>query len=169
MMDDCLAGNLYRFHRDAIANYLADGGLMGTYVHHGYAQVIRTVEAYYHANKDMLCAEKRRELFPADRPVRTKTHEGVSTYYGVNARSRDSLVADNCIIEGELDHCIVFGGVRVEEGAKLENCIIMRGCTVGKDVRLSNVIADKDCCFSEGTMLIGSEKLPTVVPKGTEI
>ena len=169
MMDECFARNLYRFHRDAIAEYLANGGEMGTYVHHGYAQVIRTVEAYYRANRDMLCAEHRRSLFPADRPVRTRAHEGVSTYYGVTAASRDSLVADNCIIEGEIDHCVVFSGVRVEEGAKLENCILMRGCTVGAGARLRNVIADKDCTFSAGTMLIGSEKLPTVVPKGKEL
>lgn len=169
MMDDCYAKNLYRFHRDAIASYLADGGAMGTYVHHGYAQVIRTVEAFYRANKDMLCADKRRELFPAGRPVRTRTHEGVSTYYGEKAGSRNSLVADNCIIEGELSNSVVFSGVRVGEGAKLENCIVFSGCTIEDNVRLSNVIADKDCRFSAGTMLIGSEKLPTVVPKGKEI
>ena len=169
MMDDCFAENLYRFHRDAIARYRAVGGKMGTYVHKGYAQVIRTVEAYYRANKDMLCAEKRRQLFPAERPVRTRLQEGVSTYYGVNARSRNSLVADNCIIEGEIDNCIIFSGVRVEEGAKLENCIVMRGTVVGAGARLCNVIADKNCSFSEGTMLIGSERLPTVVPKGKEI
>ena len=169
MMDDCDARNEHRFHRDAIARYLAQGGVMGTYVHHGYAQVIRTVEAYYHANQDMLCAEKRRELFPADRPVRTRAHEGVSTYYGETASSHNSLVADNCIIEGELKNCIVFSGVRVEEGAKLENCIIMRGCTVKKNAHLCNVIADKDCSFSEGSMLIGSAKLPTVIPKGKQL
>ena len=169
MMDNCYAQNLYRFHRDAIAQYLADGGLMGTYVHRGYAQVIRTVEAYYRANKDMLIPEKRRELFPAGRPVRTRAQEGVSTYYGEMAVSRNSLVADNCIIEGELTNCIVFSGVRVEEGARLENCILMRGCTVEEGVRMCNVIADKDCRFSAGTMLIGSERLPTVVPKGKEI
>ena len=169
MMDDCFAKNLYRFHRDAIANYLAAGGEMGTYVHHGYAQIIRTVEAFYRANKDMLCADKRRELFPAGRPVRTRVHEGVSTYYGEKAGSRNSLVADNCIIEGELSNSVVFSGVRVGEGARLENCIVFSGCTIEDNVRLSNVIADKDCRFSAGTMLIGSEKLPTVVPKGKEI
>ena len=59
--------------------------------------------------------------------------------------------------------------MRVEEGAKLENCIIMRGCVVEKNVRMANVIADKDCIFSENTMLIGSAKLPTVVPKGKQL
>lgn len=169
MMDDCFAENLYRFHRDAIGRYLAEGGLMGTYVHRGYAQVVRTVDAYYKVNRDMLCADNRRTLFPVDRPVRTRAQEGVSTYYGVSAHSRRSLVADNCIIEGELDGCVVFSGVRVGEGAKLENCIVMRGSVIEPGARLSNVIVDKDCRISEGTMLIGSERLPTVVPKGTEI
>lgn len=169
MMDECFARNQNRFHRDAIARYLERGGKMGVYVHRGYARVIRTVEAYCQANMDMLDPVLRGQLFPADRPVRTKNHEGVSTYYGVNARSRSSLVADNCIIEGELDHCIVFSGVRVGEGAKLKNCILMRGTEVGRDARMTWVISDKDCRYTEGTVLIGSEKLPMVVPKGKHI
>ena len=169
MIDGADARNLHRFHKDAIATYLENGGKMGYYVHKGYAQVIRSVEAYNRCNMDMLDPAKRRELFPADRPVRTKTHEGVSTYYGVNAISRSSLVADNCIIEGEIENCIVFSGVRVGEGAKLKNCILMRGTTVGEHARLNNVIADKDCSFAIGTELTGSDKLPMVVPKGMKI
>ena len=49
---------------------------------------------------DMLNGEPRRQLFPAERPIRTRAHEEVSTYYGENAGSKNSLVADNCIIEG---------------------------------------------------------------------
>ena len=169
LMDECDARNRHQFHRDAMTEYLSRGGEMDLYVHTGYARIVRSVRAYDQANRDMLDAEKRHELFPVERPVRTRAHEGVSTYYGVNARSVNSLVADNCIIEGELDHCIVFSGVRVREGAKLENCIIMRGCTIEKNARLCNVIADKDCYFSENTMLIGSAKLPTVIPKGKEL
>ena len=169
MMDECDAKSLYRFHRDAIAVYLARGGKMGAYIHKGYAQVIRTVEAYYKTNMDMLCCDNRRQVYPADRPVRTKTHEGVSTYYGVKAKSHNSLVADNCIIEGEIENCIIFSGVRVGEGAKLKNCIVMRGNVIGPNADLSYVIADKDCSFAEGTVLRGSEKLPMVVPKGKKI
>ena len=169
LMDDCRAKNLYRFHKDAVAAFLAEGGRMGTYVHPGYAVAVRSVEAYYKASMDMLKPELRRQLFPADRPVRTKTHEEVSTYYGENAVSRNSLVADNCMIEGSIENCIVFSGARIERGASLRNCIIMRGGIVGEGAALDCVIADKYCSFSAGTVLTGNAKLPMVVPKGSRI
>ena len=169
MMDRCRAMNLYAFHNDAVRLFLSAGGRMAVYVHKGYADAIRTVDEYYTANRDMLDPVKRREVFPASRPVRTKTHEDVSTYYGESAVARNCLVADNCVIEGELENCIVFSGARVGKGAKIKDCILMRGCTVGEDAKLSFVIADKATSFSDGCVLTGSPKLPTVVPKNTRI
>ncbi len=169
LMERCRAENLYRFHRDGILTWLREGGKMKLYVHQGYARTIRSVEDYYEANKDMLCRQLRNQLFPADRPVRTRLHEGVSTYYGEDAASVNSLVADNCIIEGSVENCIIFSGVRIGKGAKLKNCIIMRGCHVGDWSELDCVIADKACDFAPGTILTGSSKLPMVVPKRTVI
>ena len=117
----------------------------------------------------MLKPECRRQIFPVDRPVRTKIHEEVSTYYGETAVSRNSLVADNCMIEGSIENCIVFSGARIERGAKLRNCIVMRGGIVGEGAALDCVIADKYCSFSAGTVLTGNAKLPMVVPKGSRI
>ena len=169
LMEYCHARNLYRFHRDGLGRFLAEGGRMGVAVHPGYAEMINSVEIYYRASRDMLDSDKRHELFPADRPVRTKNHEGVSTYYGEKAVSRNSLVADNCIIDGEIDNCIVFSGVRIGAGAKLKNSIIFRNNVIEENVELNYVIADKDCSFTAGTSLCGSEKLPLVVAKGKKI
>ena len=169
MMEESREQGLYRFHKDAIAQWLKEGGRMDVYVHHGYAALIRTVDSYYKANMDMLDPAIRHEVFPAARPVFTKVREEVSTYYGVGAFSRNSLVADNCIIEGSIENCIIFSGARIAPGAQLKNCIVMRGCTVGEHSSLEHVIVDKDCTFSPGTVLTASEKLPMVVPKGTNI
>ncbi|MBR1457743.1 MAG: glucose-1-phosphate adenylyltransferase subunit GlgD [Oscillospiraceae bacterium] len=169
LMDRCRAENLYLFHRDAMTKFLGDGCRMGVYIHPGYANAVRTVEQYYKASMDMLRSENRRQLFPANRPVRTKEHEEVSTYYGEHAAVHNSLVADNCIIEGEVENCILFSGVRIEPGAKLHDCIVMRGCEVGEGVELDCVIADKFASFAPGVKLVGSPKLPTVVPKRTKI
>ena len=118
---------------------------------------------------DMLDPEKRSQIFPESRPVRTRNMEGVSTYYGEDAVSVNSLVADNCIIEGSIESCIVFSGARIGKGAKLKNCIIMRGCTVGEGTELSCVISDKLAVFGAGVTLTGSPRLPIVVPKGGTI
>ena len=155
--------------RTRITLFLEQGGKMDVYLHPGYAKIIRSVDEYYEASRDVLTPAVRRELFPADRPVRTKIHEDVSTYYGEQAVSRNSLVGDNCIIEGEVEDCIIFSGCHIGPGAKLKGCIIMRNCTVESNARLEYVIADKEAHFSENCVLVGSPKLPTVVPKDGHI
>ena len=169
MMDRCRALDKYRFHQDAITMFLREGGKMGTYIHRTYARVIKDVDGYYAANMDLLNPVNRNSLFPASRPVRTKLESGVSTYYGTEAVSKNSLVADNCIIEGSLENCIVFTGVHVGKGAVLKNCIIMKDGVVGNDTHLDYVIADKDVTFSSNLAITGTQRLPIVVPKGSEV
>ena len=169
LMKSCQTDRLYRFHRDAIPLFLENGGKMNVYLHKSYGSAIRSVDDYYKANMDMLCGKKRREIFPAERPVRAKPHDEVSTYYGEEASAKNSLVADNCKIEGKLENCIVFSGARIAKGAQLKNCILMRGCTVGEGANLSNVIVDKNSSIAPGVTLTGSEKLPVVVPKFSKI
>lgn len=169
MMDHAREHGLHRFHRDVLLNWIRDGGDMDVYIHSGYAALIRTVDSYYRANMDMLDPAVRRGLFPADRPVYTKIREEVSTYYGEQSSSRNCLVADNCIIEGSIENCIVFSGARIARGARLRNCIVMRGCTVGADAALDFCIVDKDVSLSPGTVLTGGAKLPFVIPKGSRL
>ncbi len=169
MMSSCAASNRYHFHRDAIADYLASGGKVNVCFHRGYGKRIMSTEAYYRASMDMLRAEKRAELFPPERPVRTKTHEDVSTYYAEGSGAKNSLVADGCIIEGELEDCIVSSDVRIHRGAKLSGCVLMRGTEIGEGVIMKNVVADKLSSVSPFQTIMGSEKLPVVLPKGTKI
>ena len=169
MMNDCKYSNLYSFHRHAVTDFLSAGGVMDIYLHHGYAAAIRTVDIYFKASMDMLNSANRSELFPASRPVRTKNREEVSTYYGEHADAENCLIADNCIIDGELENCIVFSGVRIGQGSKLRNSIIFSKCVLEQDTTLDYVIADKYSVFSPGTKLIGTVKLPVLVPKGSTI
>lgn len=165
MMDKCRELDQYRFHRDGLKTYLANGGKINVYVHRGYASTIRTVDDYYKASMDMLKKEYIFQIFPADRPVRTKHLEGVSSYYGEDARASNSLVADNCIIEGSIENCIVFSGARIAKGSSLRNCIIMRNCVVESGCDLSYVIADKSVTFRKNVKLAGAPTHPIVIGK----
>jgi len=169
LMDRCAAENRRHFHLDAIAGYLERGGRIGIYMHGGYAAAITTSAEYFTANMDMLDGKKRASIFPADRPVRTKNHEEVSTYYGEDACCVNSLVGDGCIVEGAVRNSILFSGARVDHGASLEGCIVMRGGVVGENAQLKYVIADKYTELSPYITLTGSPKLPIVVPKSSKI
>lgn len=169
LMDKCKAGDMHRFHHDAITMFLRQGGKMMTYVHRDYARIIQNVDGYFAANMDCLNALNRASIFPKDRPVRTKEDAVVSTYYGERASCINSLVADNCRIEGTLVNCIVFPGVKIGVGAELRNCIIMKDSVVGAGTRLEYVIADKSTGFTSGLTLLGTSNLPIVVPKNAKI
>ena len=169
LMETSHKESLHRFHKDTLTAWLNNGGKMDLYIHHGYTALIRSADSFYKANMDMLDNDIRHELFPVERPVFTKIREEVSTYYGAGSYSRNSLVADNCIIDGSIENCIVFSGARIRPGAKLKNCIVMSDCIVESNCVLDHCIIDKDCSFSAGTVLTGNDRLPVIVPKGAQI
>ncbi len=164
------AGDSGKVHfRDGLRWCQASGRRLGAFFHTGYSAQISTVQEYYKANMDMLDAEKRASLFPAARPVRTKERADVSTYYGMEAKTHNCLVADGCYIEGELDHCILSRGVRVSKGASLKHCVVMQDSIIGEGARFQYVISDKDVSVGAGMTLTGSPQLPLVIPKGSRL
>ena len=169
IIDRCDNALYHKFHRDGLGGLLSAGGRIGIYMHNDYAVHISSVNGYYKASMDMLDHDKRNQLFPEARPVRTKGRSDVSTYYGDQAVSKNSLVADGCIIEGSLENCVIFRGVRVGAGAVLKNCIIMQDTVVSDGVELNYVISDKDAFISKDVTLSGSPRLPLVLPKGSKV
>ncbi len=170
LMDYCSDAVHNHFHRDALANYLANGGKIAIYAHNQYARRITSVRDYYDASMELFQPQMLAELFPADGlPIRTKERSEVSTYYSDTAKVHASLVADGCYVEGELDHCILFRGVQIAKGAKLKNCIIMQDTVIQEGAALSCVIADKDCVITENSLLAGTDRIPLVIPKGEKV
>ena len=165
LIEWCSSNGKLHFHRDALTHYLSEGGTVGLYLHKGYTARICSVSNYFSANMDMLKAEYRSDLFSDENPVYTKGRSSASTYYGENSSAKNSLVADGCYIEGELENCVLFRGVRVKKGAKLKNCVIMQDTIVGENASLSYVISDKYTVFSNNLVLSGSHLLPIIVPK----
>lgn len=169
LIDWCSANGKMHFHRDALSHYLENGGRVELYRHKGYCAQICSVADYYRSSMDMLKQSLRNELFPEKRPVYTKGRSSVSTYYSEQASAKNSLIADGCFVEGQLENCVLFRGVKVGKGAKLKNCVIMQDSVIGENVMLDCVISDKDTVFSNSLTLIGSKILPITVPKGKNI
>lgn len=168
-MDWSQANGRLHFHQDALAHYFKTKGKIGIYIHKGYARRICSVGDFYNSNLDMLYPDLRSELFPKDRPVYTKGRSSVSTYYSESSRVKNSLVADGCFIEGEVENCVIFRGVKIGKGAKIRDSIIFQDTVVGDGVELTCVICDKDVQLSSGLTLTGNRRLPLTVPKGKKL
>ena len=162
------AGRLH-FHRDALNYAMQQGWQIAAAVHSGYGLHLMTAADYFRANLDMLDPDKRASLFPADRRVLTRVRSDTSSYYSDTAHVKNSLIADGCFIEGDVENCVLFGGVRVKPGASLRNCIVLNDTVIGEGAELNCVISDKNAALSPYLSLSGSALLPLLIPKGSRL
>ncbi|MCL1806632.1 MAG: glucose-1-phosphate adenylyltransferase subunit GlgD [Oscillospiraceae bacterium] len=142
---------------------------MTAYIHKGFSTRPQSVADYFKQTMALLKPDVRKDLFNRKRPIKTKLRDEASTYYAPESHVKRSVVADGCIIKGELEDCIVFRGVTVEKGAKLSNCILMQDTVIREDVDLSFAITDKEVEVTKGRILKGHESYPIAISKGSVV
>ena len=161
--------NRLHFHQDAMTHAMEEGCRVAIFLHDGYAMHITSEADYFRANMDMLDPDKRRTLFVPGRRIATRARSDVATYYGDGSCVKNCLVADGCRIEGKVENSVLFGGVTIGAGAEVRNCVILNDTVIGENTSLNCVISDKNVRLSPYLALSGSEQLPLVIPKGSEI
>ena len=132
----------------------------------GFARVIDSLQSYYGLSMELLEPEVQRALFDPSRPVLTKIQDDMPAIYGLNSVVQNCLVADGCVIKGEVRGSVLFRGVVIEEGAAVRNCVLMPGTYVSAGVTLESVIADKAVFFKPGNTLMGAANFPVYLGKG---
>ena len=166
VMDSISLGKRH-FMADVIASNLDSMKIIG-YEYKGFYAGITSLQAYYDSNMKMLDADIRHEVF-GDRSVFTKIRDSAPTKYGNSAIVKNSLIADGCIIEGEVENSIIFRNVKVARGTVVKNSIIMQNTVLGENSTLNCIIADKNVVIKDRKVLSGSENHPFYIGKGIMI
>lgn len=157
--------NYHSFNRDILSRNLKNLKVYG-YNFKGYFGNICDLKSYYNVSKDLLKKEVREELF--NRPghaIYTKVRDSAPTKYGEDAKVCDSLIADGCIIEGEVRNSIIFRGSKIKKGCVVENSILMQDTLVEENITLKHVITDKNVQIKFKKELCGSDEYPIYVKK----
>lgn len=165
LVDQALSRGSRDLYADVLLPAIQAGSLkiMG-YEENSYYRRVETIRGYFNLSLDLLKPEVRDALFGKN-PVFTKTRDSVPTIYRSGAKVTNSLIADGCVIDGEVENCVLFRGVRVGKGAKLKNCVIMQDSYIEDDVELENVIFDKEVTIRSHGRLIGQSQYPIVIGK----
>ena len=142
---------------------------VNVYEHEGVALFNESVEEYFANSLSLISKDIRKDLFGAAHPVYTKVRDRVPTYYGENSEIEDCLVADGCMLDGEVENSILFRQVTVEKDAEVEDCIIMNDTVIGEGAKLKYVILDKNVTVSAGAKLYGTKKAPVYIKRGETV
>ena len=162
-----IARNLFHMDRDLVLGQWQKGNLsINVYQHEGVALYNDSVEEYFRNSMALIDKDVRHDLFGGNHPVFTKVRDRVPTYYGEDCEVENCLIADGCILDGEVEDSILFRNVTVCAGAVAEDCVIMNDTVVGEGSKLKYVILDKDVTVRPGAKLIGTPKNPIIIKRG---
>ena len=68
-------------------------------------------------------------------------------------------------MEGTVENCILFRGVRIGPGAVARNSVIMQNSEVQENALIENIILDKEVMIRRGKRLVGQDSYPIVIGK----
>ena len=142
---------------------------VNVYEFDGVAMFNESVEEYFYNSMSLIKKDVRADIFGGNHPVYTKVRDRVPTYYGEGCEVENSLVADGCMLEGEVEDSILFREVTVGKGAEVEDCILFNNAVIGEGAELKYVILDKDVTVTPGAKLIGTKKSPIIVKRGETV
>lgn len=167
LIQDAIQHGYKSFGRDILSPGVAHYNLY-SYKLNGYYANISSLEKYAKINFDLLNKKVREEIF-GDRDVYTKVNDSAPAKFADTAKVKNSLISDGCIIEGTVENCVLFRGVKIGRDSVVKNCIIMTDNIVGENCTLSYVVSDKDSVIRDGRTLAGCEVQPYFISKGALI
>lgn len=151
------------FERDILLTQLGKLKVYG-YKYDGYVARITSLKDYFDESMKLLDDHNLDALFdPA--PVYTKIRDDNPSRYMLGASVKNTMAADGCLIEGEVENCILFRGVKIAKGAKVKNSILMQDTVVEAGASVEYIITDKEVTISAGKEMKGTDSFPVYIAK----
>lgn len=163
LIDSAFVHGQQYFERDVLLPQLNKLHIHG-YKYTGYLARISDMKSYFDENMRLLDDHNLDALFSGF-PIYTKIHDDTPTRYIEGAKAQNVMVADGCVIEGEVEDSILFRGVKIAKGAKVKNCILMQGTVVEAGASLEYMITDKNVVVSAGKEVKGTDSYPIYIGK----
>ena len=167
MIDDAFVHGYTSFVRDILERQIEHLDVRG-YCYDGYVAEIHDMKSYFEENMKLLEEENLNALFSGNQ-IYTKIRDDNPTRYINGSKAQNVMVADGCVIEGDVENSILFRGVHVGKGAKVKNCVLMQDTVVEDNASVEYVITDKDVTITEGKSLTGNDSFQVFVAKGQTV
>lgn len=154
------------FGKNIIPNMLAANEKMYAYLFKGYWKDVGTIESLWEANMDLLAEKPELDLHDDNWRVYGRNMSNPPHYIGNEAKIKNSILADGCIVLGEVENSILFQSVVIETGAVVKDSIIMQNTVIKAGSKVNKTIIDEDVLVGEYATVGGDEKITVI---GTEL
>lgn len=159
--DDKNTKSNHDFGKDIIPTYLKDGLKVQAYRFKGYWKDVGTIDSLWEANMDLIDPKNTLDLFD-DWKIYSDDGNPVPQSIGDNAKVSSAYITQGARVDGEVNHSVIFTGVKIEEGAKVNDSVIMNNAVVGKGAKLNKCLVADDVKIPEN-MVLGKKNAKEVL------
>lgn len=141
------------FGKDIIPTMLYDDCSLYAYPFEGYWKDVGTIESLWQANLDLLDDHSSLDLKDRNWRIRSVNPNMPPQYIGKNAQVTRSMVNEGCIVQGYVDHSVLFYGVEVGGGSTITDSVIMPHAKIGEHVTITRAIIGEGVSIPDGAKI----------------
>ncbi|MBQ5823482.1 MAG: glucose-1-phosphate adenylyltransferase [Clostridia bacterium] len=119
----------------------------------GYWKDVGTIDSLWEANLDLLRPSVDLDLSDNEWRIYSKSPASPPHFVSATAKVENSMMAEGCCIDGEIDYSVLFADVIVEEGAKVDSSIIMPGTVIKKGAVVQYAIVAENAVIESGAVV----------------
>ncbi|MCD8082870.1 MAG: glucose-1-phosphate adenylyltransferase subunit GlgD [Clostridiales bacterium] len=165
LIERCAAEDRVDFVRDILVRYR---NLKRIYAYKldTYWSNIASVDSYYRTNMDFLKPDVRRYFFHEYPDIYSKIDDLPPAKYNPDCEVKNSLVSSGCIINGVVEHSVLFRKVYVGNNCVIRNSIILNDVYIGDNTVIENCIVESRDTIRANTTYIGEpDQVKIVIEK----
>ena len=141
------------FGKNIIPAYLKNKLKLQAYRFKGYWKDVGTIDSLWEANMDLLEDNNALDLFDSEWKIYTDDASAIPQVIGTKAKINNAFITQGAIVNGEVDHSVIFSGAEIKEGAKVNSSVIMNNAVVGKGVKLTRCLVADEVKIPDGMVL----------------
>lgn len=147
------------FGKDIIPKLLGENCKLMVYPFKGYWKDVGTIESLWEANMDLINKDVDFDIYDKNWRIYSQAPNKPGQVIGDNAKIKNSLITEGCVIKGEVENSVLFSGVYIEEGAKVTNSVIMCDTRICKNSKVDRAIFGRKVLVKENLEVAGKSEI----------
>lgn len=119
----------------------------------GYWKDVGTIDSLWEANLDLLNPKANIDLSDPSWRIYGRGTVSAPQYVSDTAKIENSIAAEGCVVEGDIDYSVLFSDVKVEEGALVKYSIVMPGTVIKKGAVVQYAMIAENAVIEEGAFV----------------
>lgn len=160
------------FGKNIIPKMLEDGKRLMAYSFEDYWKDVGTIESLWEANMDLIETPPAFDLYDKKWRIYARNPIMPPHFIGRGAVVSGSMVTEGCEVNGDVQHSVLFAGVRIDKGAVvvdsviMPGAIVMAGAVIKRSIIGENAVVGSHCMVGASSGRIALVGQNVVLPAG---